>query len=400
MKRPLPFHSNAVWPPAFPASCFLFLYGFLALSFWVIEALTPQADGSFSSREEFTNVWSSVLILAAGTYAVFRIWRFHPACNHAYAAWLKLSPWTAERPLPLGPVHPVWQDAVVAGVFAFLAFAHAHINPLVPVMASGFVYLVGMTGVIAYTRMFASLTALLFLWPAMLLPALEGWPVALLVVGILVVIWHGYKKGLSAFPWAFLESSSRSNASVLTVQIKVRNPVEPSSESPTASVAWPLSVLSPKLRCYSISTVNSLIVSAVIAWWAFCLIMRFEIQLSSGAILSMTIFAAAIRLTFYCYGITTPFNFFGRIASGNIIIPGFDKILLTPFAAVLVAIAGGVIIRRSGSYHALVEALVIAVICSVLLIGGPRLRDWNLTGRHRFRTPSRATANKQKLRQV
>ncbi|HEY9508324.1 MAG TPA: hypothetical protein VIV82_00535, partial [Verrucomicrobiae bacterium] len=64
--------------------------------------MTPQADGSFSSREEFTNVWSSVLILAAGTYAVFRIWRFHPACNHAYAAWLKLSPWTAERPLPLG----------------------------------------------------------------------------------------------------------------------------------------------------------------------------------------------------------------------------------------------------------------------------------------------------------
>lgn len=395
MKRPLPFHSNAVWPPRFVVLCFVFLYGFLTVIYELTEAVTSQGDG-----KGFTDVWSSLLILTAGAYAIFRILRFHPACNHAYAAWLKLSPWTAERPLPLGPVHPVWQDGVVVGALALLAFAHAHIDPLIPVMAFGFFYLVGMTGVIAYTRTFSAFTALVFLWPALLLPAFEGWPMALIAVGIVVVIWCGYKKGLRGFPWAFLESSPRSSASILNVQIKVGSPVEPSSENPRASVGWPFSVLSPKLHCYSISPANGLILSAALGWWALCLITRFEIQSLSETILMLTIFAAAIRLAFYCSGITAPFNFFGRITSGKIIIPGFDKILLTPLAAVLVAVAGGVIIRRSGSFYPIAEAVVIAAIWSVLLIGGPRLRNWNLTGRHRFRTPSRAAANQQKLRQV
>jgi hypothetical protein len=267
-------------------------------------------------------------------------------------------------------------------------------------MAFAFFYLVGMTGVIAYTRTFSAFTALLFLWPALLLPAFEGWPMALIVAGIVVVIGWGYKKGLRGFPWDFLESSPRSNTSVLTIQIKVGRPVKPSSENSQASVGWPFSVLSPKLHCSSVSTAKGLILSAAIGWWAFCLITRFQIQSLSETILILTIFAALIRLTFYCSDITTPFNFFGRITSGKIIIPGFDKILLTPLAAVLVAVVGGVIIRRSGSFDAVAESLVIAAIWSVLLIGGPRLRNWNLTGRHRFRTPSRATANQQKLRQV
>src|SRR5689334_8276086 len=106
MKRPIPFHSNAVWPPLFLTMSFVVIYSVIILAIWLINAASPYLGEDIANLEEFVIIRTGLLAGAAGAYAIYRIWRFHPACNHAYAAWLKLSPWTANRPLPLGPVHP------------------------------------------------------------------------------------------------------------------------------------------------------------------------------------------------------------------------------------------------------------------------------------------------------
>ena len=121
MKRSIPFHSNAVWPPPLLLGLFVILYGMIAVCLWLIELAVPSTGQTMSDMGEILNMRRGILLSAAGVYAVYRLWRFHPACNQAYAAWLKLSPWTAAKPFPMGPVNLVWQDAAVIGALTALA---------------------------------------------------------------------------------------------------------------------------------------------------------------------------------------------------------------------------------------------------------------------------------------
>jgi hypothetical protein len=126
-----------------------------------------------------------ILGAAAVIYALYRLVRFHPACNRPYAAWLRLSPWTSARPLPLGPVHPAWQDAVVIGVLTAMAQWLAHADPALPVVAFGLTWLIGMTILLAVTRIWSAFLVLGFLWPALILPGVAGGPDAMIILGLL-----------------------------------------------------------------------------------------------------------------------------------------------------------------------------------------------------------------------
>src|SRR6266487_2602254 len=128
MRRSFSFHSNAVWPPPLLVGLFVILYGLVAACLWLIELAAPNMGNAMSDSAEILNIRTAILASAAGVYALYRLWRFHPACNQPYAAWLKLSPWTADKPLPLGPIHLVWQDAVVVGALTALATWHARVN--------------------------------------------------------------------------------------------------------------------------------------------------------------------------------------------------------------------------------------------------------------------------------
>ena len=398
MRRWFSFHSNAVWPPPLLVGLFVILYGSVAACLWLIELAAPNMGNAMSDSEEILNMRTTILASAAGVYALYRLWRFHPACNQPYAAWLKLSPWTADKPLPLGPIHLVWQDALVVGALTALATWHARVNPALPLAVFGLVYLCGLTLLLAFTRRWWSCLVLGFLWPALILPGAEGAPTIALVAAIVAVIWHGHRKSLRAFPWQFLGSSHRPSGSILQMEIRIEA-LGGSTRTPS-TVGWPFLALSPKVQCYSVSTLTSICLSALIGWWSFCLSEHFKVEPLPELILLLTVFAAMIRLAIYCSGLAPPFNLWGRIASGRIAVPGFDKVFLTPLAAVLVAIVGGIIVRRSGSWYPVAQSCVMAAIWHVLFSGGPRLRNWVLTGQHRFRPPARLNANKHLLRSV
>lgn len=293
--------------------------------------------------------------------------------------------------MPLGPVHPVWQDAVVIGALSAMARWHAQANPLLPLLIFGLVYLAGMTAILAFTRRWGAACVLGFLWPALILPGLEWAPRIVLLVAMAAVVWQGHRQSLKAFPWEFLYQSNPQAKSVL--QLDVPACKTPGTKTP-AHLGWPFAALSPKVESCSVSTSTSMVLSALVGWWCFCGIRVLDFQPHPGLILLGAIFAALMRFAFYCSGLATPFNLCARIATGRIVLPGFDRVFLTPGAVVLVAMAGAVVIRHSGFWYPVTESIVIALIGCVLLMGGPTLRNWVLTGYHRWRVPVGARSSR------
>lgn len=400
MKRPLHFHSNSVWPPAILVVLFILSYGLVTACIRLVESAFPGAATAISGAREILNLRAAILGGAAGLYAAYRLWRFHPACNPAYAWWLRLTPWTADKPLPLGPVLLVWQDAVVVGVLVAIAAWHAHINPVLPAAIFGLVYFGGLTLLLAITHRWWSCLLLGFLWPALMLPVFEGFPVVALVAAIILVAWIGHRKSLRAFPWQFQSKPNRPAGSILEMELNVPGLGADSGTPTSANIGWPFTALSPKLQSRPVSVTTSLSLSALFGWWTYCVMIQLHAEPTPGLILIFALPAALVRLVIYGSNVVPPFGLWGRVASGRIVIPGYDKVFLTPLAVVLLAILGVLTVSRSGTWYPVVESGFFALTWLVLLSGGPTLQSWILTGQHRFRVPARLRANRRWLRSV
>jgi hypothetical protein len=350
--------------------------------------------------EELRKIRGFLIEGAAGAYAVFRLWRFHPACNAAYRDWLRLSPWTAGKPLPAGPVHLVWQDAAVIGALTAINFWHTGLDPFRPAIAFGFTYLVGLTFLLGATRRWWHCLALGFLWPSLMLPELAGDPQAAVLAAIVAVIWHGHRQSLRAFPWEFLKPANRPMMPIAQMEIRIEPVSGPAAAGARFNLGWPFMVLSPKTCPMSVSLPSTVAWSCLVGWWTFCTIKFAQADPGPEFILVLAIPAAFLRVATFCSNVVPPFNLWGRIVSGRIIVPGFDRVFLTPLAAVLAAILGVIVVHRAGSWYPTAEGGVIAVVVCLVLGGGPSLRNWVLTGELRFRSPNRSSSNKQMVRPV
>src|ERR1051326_1278795 len=100
MKRLRTFHSNAVWPPPVLIGLFIVAWAIVEGGILLIQIMTPGYPLGTADMDEISGIRTVVLACAAAVYALVRLWRFHPVCNPAYVAWLELSPWTSNKPLP------------------------------------------------------------------------------------------------------------------------------------------------------------------------------------------------------------------------------------------------------------------------------------------------------------
>jgi hypothetical protein len=400
----MPFHSNLVWPPFWAVIIFVFVYATLEAGMWLIHY--SYGGSSPSDFEEIGRIRGLVLFGTAVGYAIYRIWRFHPACNPAYAAWLMLSPWTAAKPLPLGPIHPVWQDGIVLAALASLGYWHASIEPMMLLLAFGLAYLIGMTLLLAITRRWRSCLVLGFLWPALLLPKIRGLPEqAALMAAVILFIWHGHRESLRAFPWGYStglrQPLSPQPRSLMQVQIELQIPglSNPALDTSSKAMGWPYVALAPKVQHPAVSNVVSLCLALLFGWWTFCLCAFFQETVPPVLVLAVFIGAAGIRLLIYCLTVTPPFNVWGRLAFGRLVVPGFDRVFLTPLTVIVLGMVGGALLPRDGAWANRSTGLLVAVLWFVLLAGGPTLQNWFLTGHHRWRPPRILNA-KQGIRPV
>jgi hypothetical protein len=395
MKRSLPFHSSRVWPPLIGLIPFLIMYGMLVGSMRLIEVFVGAPFGLTDNLEEVRNIETGLLAVAAGVYGIYRVWRFHPRLNFSYLNWLRLTPWTAAKPLPLGPVHLVWQDLLAVGVLTAIVKWQLHGIVFVPLVAFGSAYLALITLVLLLTRRWPECVVLGFLWPALLLPQLNATGFGLVIVAIVVVTGYGHYRSLREFPWSPRDQPMNPPESILRKQIQ---PI--SATGAPAHVGWPMTAIGPKIKVGFISKQTAFWLGALFGWWSYCWLERDGEKTPPEFIIMFAMIAAFLRFAIYCSYAVAPFNIWGRIASGRLIVPGFDKVLLTPLAVTLISIAGAIIVHHSGAWYSEVESVVIALCWFVLLNGGPSRKNWVLTGYVRFKSPLRTTKKGLPLRQV
>jgi hypothetical protein len=409
MKRWL--HSNAVWPPAVSVITFAILYGMVEGTVWLIEYSSryPSRHPAFvidDDDAQLVNMRRGILIVAACLYALYRIFRFHPVANTAYANWLRNSPWTASKPLPLGPVQLVWQDAVVIGLLCFLAYRSAPQNTFYPLVGFGLTYLIGMTLVLACTRSRMACLILGFLWPALVLPGIKGLPGAGIIAALVVVIAFGYAESLRRFPW---KKENANDPAVLRVkrgksigetEIDIEGLSEPASAT-TSNLGWTFAALSPKPWRKPIATSTSLALSALFGWWSYCAMSALDTTPELAPLLAaFGMGSALVRYMVYYSRVVSPYTVWSRLVLGRFIVPGYDQVYVTPLAVIALATVATIVVRHSGSWFRETAACWMTVLWFVLLSGGPTLQKWILTGQHRYRSPARFGSNKGPLRPI
>lgn len=394
------FHCQNVWPPLAWNTVFFVVYGLFAGGIWTIRFRLGPTDAETLDQSQADDVSNMPLVAAAVIFALYRLFRFHPAANRYYAAWLRQTPWTPDKPLPLGPVHPVWQDVAVLAVLGAIAMWHAHRSPLMPAAAFGITCLTVMTIVLGFTRVWSAFVALGFLWPALMLCPVADWRLAALFSLITLVVAWGNDRCLRDFRrWGAPEVQNLNavarGRSDLNIEIRIEG-----FGLDLAHLGWPYTMLSPKFRRRSISWRASFWLGTVLAWWVYCILVATDADPKPMLPLSCAMIGAAVRVVIYCSNVAPNTNIWGRIASGRIILPGFDRVFLTPLAAVLAGIAAGGFIPDAGVCHPMVEAISLGLILFILLAGGPGLEGWLLTAPLRFRPPSTGKAGNQRLRRV
>ncbi len=399
MKRPLPLHSQNVWPPFPLVIAFLVIYSVFNAGIWLIHLQSNLMAKEMSNALDRESIHGAILGSAAVAYALYRLGRFHPACNRAYSAWLKSSPWSSDRPLPAGPVHLVWQDAVAVGSLVALAIWPGRVYAFAPLIAFALAYLIGLTCILAVTRTWPCFLAASFIWPGFLLLVRAPWLSTALGAILILVIWRGTRRSFQTFPWPAWASANRLGLSGGRSELPdfrfdgaVSDPMR---------LGWPYFTLSPKFKPRSMTVSASLAISALVGWWLYCFIKCFQAEpMPAGMVLFLAIVAACARVVIYCMGVVPPFNVWGRMASRRFILPGFDKVFLTPVAVVAVGVLGGMLIQHSGSWYPSADCLVVAILLLVSFEGRPSLRDWMLTGQVRFHPSFTQRSNRQPLRRV
>ena len=318
---------------------------------------------------------------------LYGVWRakFFPANDRSYAAWLATTPWTAGRPLPGGPVGLVAQDALVVGSLAAAMALPDLFGPDSVVMvwgvlafSAGYLLLLSAAN-IAIGQGTAAVVTLAALGATPFTIGRTGWEwtaVALAAIGYVSAMW-GVRRGLVAFPWDDRPPRATISAALNTGIVPPQ-------------VHWSFVEAASPLSWRTVAAIAGLG-----GWCAFAIVDGCERLAGAPAGAEASIawinigafFAAYMalgRLVVYCMKHHPPISLLGRLATGRLIIPGYDKVLVGPIAAVAVAWALPRVMVTLGTPAAVFVGAAISVALAIVFGMGPSLRDWHLTGEHRL----------------
>jgi hypothetical protein len=354
------------WLIAF-AAMFLFVEGLLRyLEFFrniPIFARLPLRPGN------------AIMFVASMQYGLRRAVEFHPIWSEGYRTWLESTPWTNQKPLPMGPVQLVWEDGLVVGSMMLLnaILPEPHSWSILCAFLLG--HLLGLTMTLFMTRRRAIgyVTAFglgLALW-------LVANPIACAATATLVylIAYEGLWRGLAQFPWkprAMPDFSDLSNVG-----------------AGAAHCGWPFDRMIRDVLGQGISRIDAVICCALGSWWLFVLSSFFHGVESRMKLLVVPfclfmVVLPILRLAIYIDGHRSPVNIWGRIMTGRWIIPRYDQVFIAPL---LIVVAGplSVYCLHAARLPLDVAATIgIGMMTAVALVAPPRLRRWRLTGQHRI----------------
>ena len=289
--------------------------------------------------------------------AIARAWK-HPLFNPRYRQWLQTTPWTAKQPLPLGPVYIQWFDALFVFIVTCIAWATSAFSPAVALSIYSMSYVTIAACVLVFTERNAvvplAFGGALFVF---LIPS----PVGMLIAALSLFAAANFflNRSLRSFPWQ-LPQAARIGPGGLFI------------------------ALGPKIPMNRLWTSEGIILSLLAGCWVFATahLKQFQ-ETPAGSIGAIVVIAGILgfaRWILYNTNGTATISLLGRIATGHLLIPGHDKILIAPAAAVILAATVPGLLHRIGCPPPVWLGATAALVTAALLCIGPTLSDWRLTG--------------------
>lgn len=364
-----------VWPPAWVLitvgivycgfqSVFLFQEWFLRIQFFVLN--------------DAGEVLQFVTMGFAAGYAFYRVAGFHPGYRAGYFLWLKGTPWHAGKPLPLGPIHLVWQDAVLIAIVYAAAYPRSGLDAIGVVQVFLVVYVLALgaahywTGekVWGYATMFAAG------FPVLFIRDLYWFAGSIAIAYVLGYI--GLRIALAHFPWEDVKGLQKTFNNIATGK---------QDQKDAKQLGWPYDRLGPP-NSDEVDTPADVkyVLGVLIAWWFFVGYQYFRNNMPDGGYLILygyMVSAIIGRTCSYCIGYAPPISILGRITTLQLIIPGYDLVIAAPASALAVGVIFWYVPEWLDVRPIFVTPIGFILIWWIVMAMPPSLRQWRLTGNHR-----------------
>jgi len=382
---------NAALRKAWPMGCMLSLvfmcWAFFEAVHLMLLLVAPDAQQLRSNDHQLRDV---ALILAATIYGGIRVMMTHPVIDDAYYDWLSLTPWNVTKPLPQGPVHLVWQDALFVGFLMLLVSYRPVVSPAAIPLAMLVAYLIVLTGAHKLTGP-AWIVYAIGLGLALALRGLWWSPwAALVIVGFLAAFSQvALRVSLAQFPWerrlAMLRASVvRDNEKREDVTKRSNRSLPPETQFADIRRLWPLSALHVDRRERLLSRGDFVAISLLCGTWVYCATAGLppdeELRmLARFLMLAIPFIAALARFAMYAGRHPSSLGFIGRVATGQWIMPSYDVVYLAPAATVVVGMATYILLANLGAALSVELSMTVTASLLVAFLGGPEKRRWQLT---------------------
>lgn len=364
-------------PPLWTIATFLFCYGVIrAVEVFCCEMIRGLDPATVSEiLRPLAIMESGAATFGAVLFALWRVCALHPIANWEYRQWLERTPWTPDRPLPMGSVFPGVVDVVVVALLCWLAGNVWPFSPMAPILG----YLAAMTiavcVIVGFTRQRIVLYSVLFgLGLALRLAAS---PLALLLVlaATFPLVLVGLRRSLEPECWPdFALSLSR---------------LTDDKNRASKELGWPFGFLGPKAVPRLVRWPDTLAIALLSGWFLHAMLSHLVFCKAEdlgmcGIFLFGLAMLALARAFGYVLMYAAPISPLGRLLTGRWIIPRYDRVFVASLWAAMAAALGELIIALFAVPVAMGQPVVVALCAFLLLAVGPSFRNWQLTGGHRI----------------
>ena len=311
-----------------------------------------------------------ILVIASTLYGYYRVRYFHPFYDRKYRQWLCVSPWSIDKPLPQGPVHLIWADLVILAVLSLLAYSNVPALAAVPVIAFLIVYL-AMFFLTFEVEDVVFPILFLFLAPFTFYPFANVYITTLVLILLYALFYVGFRQSFKGFPWntKYWKDDIVEEFKKQAIKKKV--------------LGWPFKFLNIyedlEMPCF-----GAFLLTLLLTWWLHVMRWAIDEPYNLNFLALLAFFVAFWRTLAYIGFYRPPISLLGRIFTGRLIIPKYDKVFIAPICILLVGKPLSIVLQRCG-----LSTVWNFEICSFLIFVlafslPPTLKKWRLTGAYQI----------------
>ncbi len=374
-----------VAPPTWAVVTFLVIYMIGEGPLWYFEWKLGRIDASHRFGR-------FLLILASILLGLYRATVCHPYFRLGYLGWLRSTPWTVKKPLPLGPVELIPQDALaLAGLILlgthlpdFTSFYIINTFLLTHILILSATFWRTQVPVFGYCAFFF-LGFVPQFWQ-------RPWVDFLLLAGIYLFVHQGLWRAFTLFPWA--TPGALVDFALLMMGEITTDPSLALSDTKDRVIVplcgWPFNRLHRDIRrAGGVNRVDAILGTMLAAWWLWSLMSliddpRDRLACFVIATIVANIVSPSTRLLIYLPGYQSPISLWGRIWTFRWIIPGYDQVFVGPICSLLGGFMTLYLLRSLWIPAEVKFSLAAGVAVLLSLITPPSLRRWRLIGQHRL----------------